>query len=316
LNVYCVRNPYLATAKVITDTSGIKISKELYPFKGFYLTLNGLRYHYLDEGGGDPVVMVHGNPTWSFYYRGLVNALKDSCRTIVPDHMGCGFSDKPDDSLYDYTLARRVDDLEALLEHLGIDDHITLVLHDWGGMIGMAYAVRHPLSIARFIVLNTTAFHKPNEKPFPWLLWLCRDTALGAFMVRRFNTFSRVAARMCCARSPMPKQVREAYCAPYEENSIATLRFVQDIPLRPGDRSYDIVTRVQENLSRFSHLPMLICWGEKDFVFDKHFLREWRHLFPRAEVHSFPGCGHYVLEDATEEIIGLVQAFLKKHPVN
>ena len=301
---------------MITDTHGIKIPKGLYPFKGRYLTLNGLRYHYLDEGRGDPVVMVHGNPTWSFYYRGLINALKDSCRTIVPDHMGCGFSDKPDDSLYDYTLARRVDDLEALLEHLGIDDHITLVLHDWGGMIGMAYAARHPPSISRIIVLNTAAFHKPDEKPFPWLLWLCRDTALGAFLVHRFNAFSRVAARMCCSRRPMSKQVREAYCAPYEENSIATLRFVQDIPLRPGDRSYDTVTRVQEKLPRFSHLPMLICWGEMDFVFDKHFLREWRHLFPRAEVHRFPGCGHYVLEDATEEIIGLVQAFLKKHPVN
>ncbi|WP_279384383.1 alpha/beta fold hydrolase [Geotalea toluenoxydans] len=115
-----------------------------YPFTGNYLDLNGLAYHYLDEGSGDPVVMVHGNPSWSFYYRNLVLALRDRYRCIVPDHMGCGFSDKPDDDRYDYTLPRRVDDLERLLDHLQLSKNVTLVVHDWGGMIGMAYAVRHP----------------------------------------------------------------------------------------------------------------------------------------------------------------------------
>ena len=132
----------------------MEIPRHLYPFDGHYLHLDGLRYHYLDEGSGDPVVMVHGNPTWSFYYRELVKALRGSCRAIAPDHMGCGFSDKPDDEHYDYTLARRVDDLESLLKHLRIEENITLVLHDWGGMIGMAYAVRHPESISRLVLMN------------------------------------------------------------------------------------------------------------------------------------------------------------------
>src|SRR5437764_2593206 len=103
-----------------------------YPFASRYLSLRGLRYHYLDEGSGAPVVMVHGNPTWSFYYRNLVSALRGNYRTIVPDHIGCGLSDKPDDAHYTYTLARRADDLEALLDHLGIRAGITLVVHDWG----------------------------------------------------------------------------------------------------------------------------------------------------------------------------------------
>ena len=89
-----------------------------YPFTGHYLDLDGLRYHYLDEGAGEPVVMVHGNPSWSFYYRNLVLALRERYRCIVPDHIGCGFSDKPGDDRYDYTLARRVDDLERLIDHL------------------------------------------------------------------------------------------------------------------------------------------------------------------------------------------------------
>lgn len=114
----------------------------------------------------------------------------------------------------------------------------------------------------------------------------------------------------------MPKDLRKAYIAPYEDNSIATLRFVQDIPLKPGDQSYDTVTEIQEKLSLFRQTPVLICWGEKDFVFDKYFLTEWINLFPQAETHRFPDCGHYVLEDATEEIIGLVDSFLEKHPIS
>jgi pimeloyl-ACP methyl ester carboxylesterase len=180
----------------------------------------------------------------------------------------------------------------------------------------MAYAVRHPESIGRIVLLNTAAFHKPDTKPFPWLLWLSRDLALGALLIQKFNAFSRVAARICCRRKPMPKEVRKAYCAPYEENSIATLRFVKDIPLQPKDEAYDLVTEVQEKLSMFQHLPVLICWGDKDFVFDRHFLEKWIDTFPQAQVHNFPDCGHYVLEDATEEITRLIQEFLKKYPLN
>ena len=293
----------------------MRISKDIYPFEGSYLDLNGLRLHYLDEGKGDPVVMVHGNPTWSIYYRNLVHALMGSYRTVVPDHMGCGLSDKPDDAHYDYTLTQRVDDLEALLSHLKINDKITLVLHDWGGMIGMGYAARHPGSIHRLVLLNTSAFHKPEEKPFPWLLWLCRNTRIGAFLIYKLNAFSRLAARICCKRNPLSREIREAYISPYEENSIATLRFVQDIPLRCGDRAFDTVTGIQEKLSLFRQIPVLICWGEKDFVFDKHFLYEWIRIFPQAEVHRFPDCGHYVLEDATEEITDLVRDFLANHPI-
>src|ERR1700726_1277861 len=101
-----------------------------------------LRLHYLDEGQGPPIVMLHGNPTWSYYYRDLVKGLCGEHRVIVPDHIGCGGSDKPGDDRYEYPLERRVFDLEALLDHLGLRDNLTLVLHDWGGMIGMAFAHR------------------------------------------------------------------------------------------------------------------------------------------------------------------------------
>jgi haloalkane dehalogenase len=288
--------------------------KKHYPFTGKRLDLDGLSYHYLDEGSGAPVVMVHGNPSWSFYYRNLVTALRDRYRCIVPDHIGCGLSDKPSDDRYDYTLSRRVDDLEQLLDTLGVTKNITLVVHDWGGMIGMAYAVRHPERIARLVILNTGAFHLPKTKPFPLGLRICRDSALGTLLVRGFNAFSAGASYVGCKRNPMTPELRALYQFPYNswQNRIATLRFVQDIPLFPGDRGYDLVSDVSNGIGQFSNLPILICWGELDFVFDRHFLDEWQQRFPNAEIHRYPDCGHYILEDAKEDLVPLISGFLDR----
>lgn len=273
-----------------------------------------MKYHYLDEGSGPPVVMLHGNPSWSFYYRNLVLALRERYRCIVPDHIGCGFSDKPGDNRYDYNLSRRVDDLEALLEQLEVRRELTLVVHDWGGMIGMAYAVRHPERIKRLVILNTSAFHLPKSKPFPAALRICRDSLAGTLLVRGFNAFSRAASHVGCKRNPMNGRLRTLYQLPYDSwrSRIATLRFVQDIPLVPGDRSYELVSAVADGIGQFRHLPMLICWGVLDFVFDHHFLDEWQKRFPEAEVHRFNDCGHYILEDAGAEIIPLISAFLER----
>ena len=277
----------------------------------------GLNYHYLDEGEGEAVVMVHGNPSWSYYYRGLVEALSADHRVIAPDHIGCGRSDKPGDDRYTYTLESRVRDLETLLDHLKVDAGITLVVHDWGGMIGLAFAARHPERISRLVVLNTAAFHLPASKSFPWPLWICRDWPLGAWLVRGLNAFCRGTAWIGCKHHAMPAEVRAGYLAPYDSwaNRIAIHRFVQDIPLRPGDSSYDLVTSTQNGLEKLSDTPMLIGWGMKDFVFDRHFLEEWQRRFPNAEVHRFPEAGHYVLEDESDRLIPLVRAFLAAHPV-
>jgi pimeloyl-ACP methyl ester carboxylesterase len=289
---------------------------DLYPFESHFLDLDGVRLHYLDEGSGDPVVMVHGNPTWSFYYRNLISGLRGSYRTIVPDHVGCGLSDKPDASRYPYSLDRRARDLESLLDHLGLFENITLVVHDWGGMIGMLFASRHPERIKRLVVLNTGAFHLPKAKRFPPSLALVRNTPLGPLLVRGLNAFSLGAAR-ACVRRPMSPEVRRGYLAPYDSwaNRVAVLKFVQTIPLKPGDAGYDLVTEVENGLDQFRHLPVLICWGMHDFVFDRHFLAEWERHFPEAEVHRFGDAGHYVLEDAGDAILPLVQGFLAAHPL-
>lgn len=288
--------------------------KAEYPFTGKYLDLDGLKYHYLDEGIGSPVVMVHGNPSWSFYYRNLVKALSRDHRCIVPDHIGCGFSDKPGDDRYEYTLSRRVADLERLIDSLDLKEKITLVVHDWGGMIGMSWAVRHPERVARLVILNTAAFPLPKAKAFPLGLRICRDSFIGTLLVRGFNAFAAGAAYLGCKINPMPQQLRRLYCLPYDswQNRIATLRFVQDIPLQPGDKGYDIVSSTAAGLAQFRALPMLILWGEKDFVFDVSFLDEWRQRFPGAEVHSWQEGGHYILEDVKVEAIPLITRFIEQ----
>lgn len=296
----------------------INLSKfgHLYPFDSHYADLNGLKYHYLDEGRGDPVVMIHGNPTWSFYYRALVRELCPHFRTIVPDHIGCGLSDKPEAVSYGYRLKNRVDDLEALFAHLKLKEKLTLIVHDWGGIIGMAAAVRRPEKISRIIVLNTAAFLPPAAKRLPLRLWAIRNIKpLAVPAVLGLNLFARGALYMA-AHKPLAPDVKSGLAAPYNcwQNRIATLKFVQDIPVNEQDPSYHLVKYVDAHLGVLSGLPMLICWGERDFVFDTDYRDEWQRRFPKAEVHTFADAGHYVLEDAADKIIPLVKDFLQRHP--
>ncbi|MCK5667825.1 MAG: alpha/beta fold hydrolase [Gammaproteobacteria bacterium] len=294
-----------------------------YSFDHHYHSVKGLRLHYLDEdpingdGNADPVVMVHGNPSWSFYYRKLVLALRSDYRCIVPDHIGMGLSDKPDDEIYRFTLDQRVDDLESLLDHLNVTDNITLVLHDWGGMIGMAFATRYPERIKRLVILNTSAFHLPKDKHVPWQLKLSRIPVVGAILNQGFNIFARGAVKQCVTRTSMSPEVAAAYLAPYDNWSHrrAIKKFVFDIPLKAGDSAYQTVDHVDKTIGQFSATPMLVCWGLKDFVFDRHFLKEWETRFPDAEFHRFEDVGHYILEDAPEDVIPIVQQFLQAHPI-
>lgn len=291
------------------------VPSALFPFTGKMTKVAGHQMHYLDEGSGDPVVMVHGNPSWSFYYRNLVTTLSKTNRCIVPDHIGCGLSDKPSDEAYSYTLSQRVDDLTTLLDEAGVTERVTLVVHDWGGMIGMAWASRHRERVARLVILNTAAFPMPQSNGLPFALRLTR-TPLGSLLVRGLNAFSAGAARLCFER-PTSDEVRRAYRAPYDSwsNRIATLRFVQDIPLSQSDPGYDIVADVERGLSRFADVPTLLCWGAKDFVFNDSFYARWKEVMPHAEFHYFEDCGHYVLEDAREEIDQLTLDFFARHPI-
>jgi haloalkane dehalogenase len=283
---------------------------------------------YLDEGprDGEVVVMLHGNPSWSYYWRNLVTGLTDPAfskrgsgkqyRCIVPDHIGMGLSDKPDDSRYGYTLQSRVDDIRTLLDHLGITGPVTLAVHDWGGMIGFGWALSHAEQVKRLVILNTAAFPLPASKSMPWQLSLGRDSRFGAFLIRAFNAFSSGASHLG-VETKMPADVRRAYVSPYNSwaNRISTLRFMQDIPLSPGDKAWALVEEAGRRLPQFANRPAFIGWGLKDFVFDHHFLAGFRAALPDAEVHAFEDAGHYVLEDKHDALVPAIRQFLDTHPL-
>lgn len=296
-----------------------------YPFTPrTHIRADGLAQSYLDEGprDGEVVVMLHGNPSWSFYWRRLVLALRDRYRCIVPDHIGMGMSDKPSDDAdasprYDYTLQSRIDDLDALLAHAGVTGPVTLAVHDWGGMIGFGWALRDPSRVRRLVVLNTASFPLPQAKRFPRRLAMGRDSRLGGWAIRRFNLFARGAARMGTRRK-LSRDVRRAYSAPYDgwAQAISTLRFMQDIPLAPGDRAWGLVDAAAAQLPRYADRPALLGWGLRDFVFDKHFLAGFARALPNAEQHVFADAGHYVLEDKHEVLVPAIRRFLDAHPLS
>lgn len=286
--------------------------KDQFPFKANFISLNELKYHYLDEGQGDPIVMIHGNPSWSFFYRHLVSGLKEQYRIIVPDHIGCGMSDKP--QKYNYRLLQHIDNLEILMERLKLKD-VTLVLHDWGGAIGMGWAVRHPGRVKRFVVFNTAAFLLDC---IPLRIRICRIPFFGDIAVRGFNAFAALAIHMASKKKErMVPEVKAGYLAPYNNyaNRIAILRFIQDIPLKPDDHSYSLMKTIEKDLSLFKKHPMLIIWGAKDFCFNNRFLEKWRYFFPDAHVKVVSDAGHYVVEDAWEKIVPWMEKFFHSHPV-
>ena len=287
-------------------------SRVAYPFAPYWLELAGARMHYVDEGVRDapPVVMIHGNPTWSFYYRRLIQALKDSHRVIAPDHVGCGLSDKPQD--YPYTLAQHIENLERLLTSLELTD-ITLIVHDWGGPIGMGYATRHPGTIRRLVLFNTAAFY---VDAVPWVLKVARSPVIGALLVRGLNAFARGALRWGASQPErFTPAIRAGYLAPYDSwrHRVAIYRFVQDIPISPEHPSRATLDQIEARLSRLRDHPALILWGADDFVFTTEaILPRWRQHLPQADVHVLENAGHYVVEDAYERILPKLKDFLEE----
>ena len=277
-----------------------------YPFHPNTLEIDGHSYSYLDEGQGRPLLMVHGNPTWSFAWRRLVSHYSPSYRCLAVDHLGMGLSDKPQD--YSYTINQHISNLCRFIEEHDLQD-ITLIGHDWGGCIGMGAAGRLPDRFRNFVMMNTAAF---RSQEMPFRIAVCRIPVLGAIGVRGFNLFAGAAVTLAVEK-PMSQAVKSGYLFPYNSwaNRIAVHRFVQEIPLHAGHPTYQTLVEVEENLAQFKDHPFLFPWGEKDWCFTTHFLDEWERRFPQATTVRMPDAGHYIFEDAPEQLISAIDSFLQ-----
>lgn len=287
-----------------------------FPYEPRWFDVGGHSVHCVEAGSGPPLVFVHGNPTWSFYYRDLMRGLAGSRRCIAYDHVGMGLSARPAEPQYRYTLDSRVADLAAVLDQLVPQGPLAFVAHDWGGMIALAWAMQHADRVTHLILGNTGGFHLPRGRAFHWQLRFARSP-LGGLLLDHADGFARVAA-WTCSRRPgrMTADRRRAYLAPYEGASskrLAVRRFVEDIPLSPSDPAFHTVQKVDE-FTHTRHLPLLLLWGRHDFVFDDAFLEEWQRRQPRAKVRVFEDAGHYVFEDEGAACIDEIAAFLRSNP--
>lgn len=281
----------------------------LYPFGFHEIFIQGQRCHYLDEGSGPVVLMVHGTPTWSFHWRDLVKELSKTCRVVVPDHIGMGLSARPSRKEYLYTLQRRMDDLNEFIERLDLRN-ITLIVHDWGGPIGLGAAVDRPERFEKFILCNTAAF---RSETCPRAVKLCRIPVLGSLLVQGLNAIVR-AANVTTTTRKLPKNVRAGYLAPYRtwRDRTALLEFVRDLPFSPSDRSYGTFLKIENGLAQFRNHPVCLIWGLRDWCFPPEFMERFQAIFPQSEIYPFSDSGHYVVEDAHERMVPIIRDFLRQ----
>lgn len=279
-----------------------------YPFQSHWLDLGAYRLHYFAEGSGSPLLMVHGNPTWSFLWRHLARDLRHDYRPIAMDHVGCGLSDKPRNLTY--SLPVHVANLVQLIDHLDLSN-VTLLAHDWGGPIGLRALLARRERFSRIILFNTGAFPPPY---IPWRIRACRTPLLGKIAVQGFNLFARAAQSMAVheAHSISPT-ARNGLLSPYNswQNRQAIFEFVRDIPQSENHPTWKYLEELESSLPELADLPIKLIWGMRDWCFQPVCLDRLVEHWPNAEVERIEDAGHWVTEEAQSEVLRSVSDFLQ-----
>ncbi len=278
-----------------------------FPFAENFHDVGDAQMHYIDEGEGDPILAVHGNPTWSFYWRHIVRDFSPTHRVVAADHIGMGRSDKP--AQYDYSLQQHTTNLVHLIDHLDLKD-ITLLGHDWGGAIGLGAMMQRPDRFKQFVMFNTGAFPPPSV---PRRIAVCRTPLLGRFAVQGMNMFAKAAVKMATTqRGGLNRTARDGMLAPYGSwnDRIGIYQFVADIPFNDKHKTWLVLEQLETQLPEFSHLPSMLVWGMQDWCFDVDCLKKFEELLPNSTVHRLMNAGHWVVEDAATEVTVLLKQFL------
>lgn len=280
------------------------IDRQAYPFTSHYLDLDVGRMHYVDEGSGPAMLMVHGNPTWSFLYRHLITHLHPRYRCVAPDHIGFGLSDKPQG--WTYHPAEHAQNLARLVDRLNLRD-LTLVVQDWGGPIGLSYALQHLANVRRLIILNTWCWPVNND-PYYIAFSAVMGGPIGRFLIRRHNYFAGGMMRQWFGdRTKLTPHIHQHYLQPLArpEHRTGCMLFPKEIL---GATAW--LNHLWTQRSRLQHLPALIVWGMKDIAFRRQELARWESLFPQAEVIRIASAGHFVQEEAPQVLNAAVVLFM------
>lgn len=281
------------------------VLKELLPYDSHFVEIDGMKMHYLDEGSGPVVLLVHGNPTWCFYYRNLISKLKDKFRVIAVDLLGCGLSDK--DPNRHFHAKDRIDHLVSFVTQLKLAS-FSIVMHDWGGAIGTGLSVSMPEKIERIVYLNTTL---TETESLPFIIKAASSKLSGKFLTKYTKTFLRFTTGLGTSKK-LPKIIKDGYFAPYKtiKDREAIWDFVADIPFTNSHPTYSVMLDLAKKIDRLSQKEVKIIWGLKDPCFHREMLNNVAAYFPQADILEIPEASHLVLEDANSLVCNSIREFL------
>lgn len=275
-----------------------------YPFSSNYVDLPDGRMHYVDEGQGETLLMLHGTPTWSFLYRHLITGLSDRYRVIAPDHLGFGLSDKPEG--YSYRPEDHARNLTALIQKLDLRD-ITLVVHDFGGPIGLSYALDHPENVKRLIIFNTWMWPLQDDAQIVRAGRLL-GSGFGRMLCMRFNIEVNVIMPYAFGqRAKLTPVIKSQYRGPSQD---ATTREAIWVFARELLGSQSWYTSLWEKRAALQDIPTLLLWGMKDRVIRPHYLTRWQTALPDAQTITFAETGHYVQEEQGVALVPIIADFI------
>lgn len=281
-----------------------------WPFRPNLKTINGFKMHYVDEGEGEPIVCLHGEPTWGYLYRKFIPSLSKTNRVIVPDHMGFGKSDVPQDM--PYTLAQHIDNLTKLVLELDLED-LTLVGQDWGGPIMFGFAVNYPDRIKRLVIMNTGIGVYPEDTK-TWVSDLVAKGTYEKILGNLKKSLPNLLAGGVGKETRITETMIRAYTAPFPNKASCkgAMAFPLDIPVGRNHPSASLMHSILERRNLLRDKNKVIIWGLKDPVFPRMILDWWLQTYPGTEVHELPEASHFLQEDAPDKIVKIIQEFLYK----
>ncbi|MHB1127272.1 MAG: alpha/beta fold hydrolase [Bacillota bacterium] len=290
--------------------------REQYPFKSHYLKVNGRIMHYLDEGEGEPILLLHGNPTWTFLYRKFIPILVDAgYRVLAPDLISLGMSEKPTND-YHYSILHHTSNLAQFISILDLQN-ITLVLQDWAGPIGLGYAIRKRENVRAQLLMSTWAWTDVSplhNSIFPWRMM--HAPVVGPYLLQRRNALTERGIWLSTVnRENITDEVLEGYrytVQTYDDRA-AHLRFPRMIPLGENNKDkteYYNIKKIENNLSNLD-IPTLLIWGEPDDVFPKEWAERFYQTLPNARKSIYVQAKHFIQEDEPEFISLELVRFLK-----
>jgi haloalkane dehalogenase len=281
------------------------VDRTAYPFESRWLELpSGYRMHYVDEGEGETLLFIHGTPTWSFEWRRIIQALAPHARCVAPDLLGFGLSGKPRDGAY--TPEWHAEKLSHFVHRLGLD-HVTLVVHDYGGPIGLPLALQNPGHIRRLVVMNTFMWSLKGDARVE-RAWKLVGGALGKFLYRRLNfSLKVIMPRAFADKKKLTPELHAQYLAPFPDAwSRGAVLWPLAHALLGSDAFFSSLWERREALRAF---PALVIWGTEDPAFPRHHLNRWREVLPHARIAELP-VGHWPQEEAPEKVIAAMEDFL------